>query len=251
MVAVKSNQELIKMRAAGRLAARVLDFIEPRIKPGISTGKIDELCHDFIIKQGATPAPLNYKGFPKSVCTSVNDTVCHGIPSYEQVLDSGDIVNVDITVIWEGYHGDTSKTFGVGRISEETGLLISRTEEAMYEGIKAIKPGSYLYKVGLAIEKFVETFGYGVVQDYGGHGIGRKFHEYPDVFHFYTPENKIKLEKGMTFTVEPMINQGGSPEVITSPEDGWTVKTKDKSLSAQFEHTVAVTNSGYKILTLL
>ena len=239
------------MRVAGRLAAQVLDFIQPRIKPGISTGEIDKLCHDFIEEHGAVPAPLNYKGFPKSVCTSVNDIVCHGIPSFEQILREGDIVNVDVTVILNGYHGDTSKTFCVGSVSEEVSLLVQRTEEAMYRGIRAIRPGAYLYEVGSAIEKYAKSFGYGVVRDYGGHGIGRSFHEAPDVFHYYTPENKIKLEKGMTFTVEPMINQGGSGGVITSHEDGWTVYTKDKGLSAQFEHTVAVTNSGYEILTKL
>lgn len=250
MVPTKSNREIEKMREAGKLAAQVLDFIEPYVEPGISTGKLDKLCHDFITENNATPAPLNYHGFPKSVCASVNDVVCHGIPSFEEVLKEGDIVNIDITVIVDGYHGDTSRTFLVGETSPETQELVKRTEEAMYKGIEAVKPGVFLYEIGKSIERYVKNFGYGVVRDYGGHGIGKNFHEPPDVFHFYTPENKIKLEKGMTFTVEPMINQGGSPDIITSTDDGWTVRTADGSLSAQFEHTVAVTNSGYEILTV-
>ena len=250
MISIKSNKEIERMREAGKLAAQVLDFIEPYIEPGISTGEIDRLCHDFIVKNNATPAPLNYHGFPKSVCASVNDVVCHGIPSFEDILKSGDIVNIDVTVILNGYHGDTSKTFCVGEVSSETRDLVTRTEEAMYQGIEAVKPGIYLYEVGRAIENYVKQFGYGVVRDYGGHGIGKNFHEPPDVFHYYTKENKIKLEKGMTFTVEPMINQGGSHRVITSGDDGWTVTTTDGGLSAQFEHTIAVTKKGYEVLTL-
>jgi len=238
------------MKRAGKLAAQVLDFIETYVEPGISTGKLDKFCHDFIVKNNAIPAPLNYCGFPKSVCTSVNDVVCHGIPSFDHILRSGDIVNIDVTVILDGYHGDTSRTFLVGEVSQQAKKLVKRTEQAMYEGIKAVKPGVFLYEAGRAIEAYIEQFGYGIVQDYGGHGIGKNFHEPPNVFHFYTPENKIKLKKGMTFTIEPMINQGGSPNVITSSEDGWTVKTADGSLSAQFEHTIAVTDSGYEILTL-
>lgn len=237
------------MREAGKLAAQVLDFIEPYVKPGVSTGYLDKLCHDFIVQNNATPAPLNYHGFPKSICASVNDVVCHGIPSFEDVLTSGNIVNIDVTVILNGYHGDTSRTFLVGEVSSEVKDLVARTKEAMYKGIEVIKPKIYLYEVGRAIENYIKQFGYGVVRDYGGHGIGTKFHEPPDVFHYYTKENKIKLEKGMTFTVEPMINQGGSHRVITSGDDGWTVRTTDGSLTAQFEHTVAVTNSGYEILT--
>ncbi len=249
MIKIKTEKEIEKMRASGKLAARVLDFITPYVKKGISTGKLNDLCHDFIVQNGAHPSPLNYYGFPKSVCTSVNEVVCHGIPDYEQILQNGDIVNIDITVNLNGYHGDTSRTFLVGKPKKEARRLVERTERAMLEGIKAVQPGEYLYQVALAIEKYLQPFGYGIVRDYGGHGIGTEFHEDPNVFHFYTPENKIKLKPGMTFTVEPMINQGGSPKVITSPEDGWTVYTADGSLSAQFEHTILVTDSGQEILT--
>jgi len=250
MISIKSNKEIEKMRRAGKLAAQVLDFIEPHVESGISTGQLDKLCHDFIVQNNAVPAPLNYHGFPKSICTSVNDVVCHGIPSFEHILQSGDIINIDVTVILDGYHGDTSRTFLVGEVSSQARELVKRTEQAMYEGIKAVKPKIFLYEVGRAIERYINQFGYGIVRDYGGHGIGRNFHEPPDVFHSYTPENKIKLARGMTFTVEPMINQGGSPDVVTSREDGWTVCTADGSLSAQFEHTIAVTKKGYEILTL-
>lgn len=249
MIKIKSEEEIKKMKKVGKLAAQTLDFIAPYINPGISTEKINQLCHDFITRNGAYPAPLNYQGFPKSVCTSLNNVVCHGIPSKKDVLKEGDIINVDVTVKLNGYHGDTSRTFLLGKTSSQAKLLVERTEEAMYKGIEAVAPGDYLNEVARAIEGYILPFGYGIVRDYGGHGIGEGFHEEPNVFHFYTPENKIILKPGMIFTIEPMINAGGSYKVITSPEDGWTVYTQDGSLSAQFEHTVLVTDSGREILT--
>jgi len=238
------------MRDAGKLAARVLDYIAPFVNEGETTERINALCHEFIIKKGAIPAPLNYHGYPKSVCTSVNEVVCHGIPSTAQVLKSGDILNIDITVNLGGYFGDTSKMFMIGSVSDNARLLVERTENALNRGVEAVKPNSYLYEVGRAIEKYITKFGYSIVREYGGHGIGNEFHEDPHVYHFYTTLNKIRLKPGMCFTVEPMINEGGY-EVITSKADGWTVTTKDKSLSAQFEHTVLVTEQGYEILTRL
>lgn len=251
MIKIKTKEEIEKMRRAGKLAAQVLEYIEPYVGEGVSTAELDKLCHDFIVKNGATPAPLNYHGFPKSVCISVNNVVCHGIPSSREFLKNGDIVNIDVTVILDGFHGDTSKTFMVGKVSKEARDLIERTEKAMYKGIEVIKPGVYLYEVGKAIQDFAEQFGYSIVRDYGGHGIGKGFHEAPNVFHFYTKENKIKLKSGMIFTVEPMINNSPNYGVITSEEDGWTVHTEDNSLSAQFEHTVLVTEDGHEILTEL
>ena len=248
MIRIKSPAEIKKMRSAGKLAAEVLQYIEEYVIAGQNTGEIDRLCHEFILKNNAVPAPLNYHGYPKSVCTSVNNIVCHGIPNPSQILQNGDIVNIDITVILDGYHGDTSKTYMIGDVKGSTKLLVERTEKAMLRGIQAIKPNSFLYEVGKAIEKYVSKFGYSIVRDYGGHGIGKEFHEDPHVYHFYTPANRIRLRPGMTFTVEPMINEGGF-EVITSQTDGWTVTTKDNSLTAQFEHTVLVTPKGYEILT--
>jgi len=250
MIKIKDRSEITKMRNAGKLAARVLDYIAPYVTEGQSTGNLNDLCHDYIISNGAIPAPLNYHGYPKSICTSVNNIVCHGIPDKDQILKSGDIVNVDITVILDGYFGDTSSTFMIGNVSESARLLVERTENAMYRGIEAVKPDAYLYEVGRAIEKYISKIGYSIVREYGGHGIGNEFHEDPHVYHFYTTLNKIRLKPGMCFTVEPMINEGRY-EVITSKKDGWTVKTKDNSLSAQFEHTVLVTEQGYEILTKL
>ncbi|HAQ60955.1 TPA: type I methionyl aminopeptidase [Candidatus Delongbacteria bacterium] len=250
MIKIKDRSEITKMRNAGKLAARVLEFIAPYVKEGQSTGNLNDLCHEFIINNGAVPAPLNYHGYPKSICTSVNNIVCHGIPDKDQILKSGDIVNVDITVILDGYFGDTSSTFMIGNVSESARLLVERTENAMYRGIEAVKPDAYLFEVGRAIEKYISKIGYSIVREYGGHGIGSEFHEDPHVYHFYTTLNKIRLKPGMCFTVEPMINEGRY-EVITSKKDGWTVKTKDNSLSAQFEHTVLVTEQGYEILTKL
>ncbi|MBN2789894.1 MAG: type I methionyl aminopeptidase [Candidatus Delongbacteria bacterium] len=250
MIKIKSPEEIKKMRSAGKLAAEVLEYIEKYVVEGQNTAEIDRLCHEFIVSKGAIPAPLNYHGFPKSICTSVNNIVCHGIPSNKQILNNGDIVNVDVTVILDDYHGDTSRTYLIGDVKESTRLLVERSENAMMRGIQAIKPNSFLYEVGKAIEKYVNKFKYSIVRDYGGHGIGREFHEDPHVYHFYTPANRIRLRPGMIFTVEPMINEGGY-EVVTSQTDGWTVTTKDNSLTAQFEHTVLVTEKGYEILTKL
>jgi len=249
MIPIKSEYEIKKMRKAGKLAGKILKYIEPFIKEGVSTLYLNDLCEEFTRKQGAISAPLNYNGFPKSICTSVNDVVCHGIPSEKEILKNGDIVNIDITVKLDGYHGDTSKTYLVGNVDEEVKYLVQRTENAMYRGINAIKPGKYLYEVGKAIEKYISKFGYSIVHDFVGHGIGKNFHEEPQVFHHYSLGNKIRLQEGMIFTVEPMINMGNSYEIKVSKEDGWTVTTQDGSLSAQFEHTVLVTSNGVDILT--
>ncbi|MFO7810253.1 MAG: type I methionyl aminopeptidase, partial [Candidatus Delongbacteria bacterium] len=237
-------------RSAGKLAAEVLEYIEPFVKEGVTTGRLDALCHEFIVRNGAVPAPLNYHGFPKSICTSVNSVVCHGIPSQSIELKEGDIVNIDVTVILDKYHGDTSKTFMIGSVPESVELLVKRTEKAMLRGISAVRSNSYLYEVGKAIEKYISKFNYSIVREYGGHGIGSDFHEDPHVYHFYTDLNRIRLKPGMCFTVEPMINIGGR-EVKTSKKDGWTVTTADGSLSAQFEHTILVMPDGYEILTKL
>jgi methionyl aminopeptidase len=250
MIRIKSTEQILKMRNAGKLAAEVLNYIGEHVSEGITTGRLDALCHEFILKHGAIPAPLNYHGYPRSICTSINNVVCHGIPSNSVELNSGDIVNVDITVILDGYHGDTSKTYIIGEVPESTRLLVERAENAMYRGIEAVRPGAFLYEVGKAIEKYITKFGYSIVRDYGGHGIGSDFHEDPHVYHYFTPQNRNRLKPGMCFTVEPMINMGGY-EVITSKKDGWTVTTKDNSLSAQFEHTVLVTEKSYEILTLI
>lgn len=249
MIVSKTQEEIEKMREAGKLAAQVLDFIEPYVQEGVSTLYLNDLCADFTQKHGAISAPLNYHGFPKSICTSINNVVCHGIPAENDILTDGDIVNVDVTVILDGYHGDTSRTFMIGTVDEKIEKLVIRAENAMYRGIAAVKPGKYLYEVGKAIEKYISKFGYSIVRTYGGHGIGKNFHEDPHVLHYFSPENKIRLQEGMTFTVEPMINMGKSYEVETSSVDGWTVTTADGSVSAQFEHTILVTAEGAEILT--
>ncbi|MBN1970601.1 MAG: type I methionyl aminopeptidase [Candidatus Delongbacteria bacterium] len=250
MIPIKTKNEIDKMRAAGKLAANVLEYIEPFVKEGVCTEELDNLCREFIYKNDATPAPLNYHGFPKSICTSINNVVCHGIPSPKEILKNGDIINVDITVILDGYHGDTSKTFMIGEVDKEVQLLVERTEKAMMKGIEQIKPDKYLSEVGKAIEKYVKKFEYSIVSEYGGHGIGKDFHEDPHVYHFFTTANKIRLRPGMCFTVEPMIIIGKNSGVITSKTDGWTVTTKSGKWTAQFEHTVLVTETGFEILTL-
>jgi len=249
MILIKNDYEIKKMRKAGELAARLLKYIEPFVKEGVSTLYLNDLCEAFTKKQGAISAPLNYNGFPKSICTSLNNVVCHGIPSEKEILKDGDIVNVDVTIKLDGYYGDTSKTYLIGNVNEEVKYLVRRTENAMYRGISAVKPGKYLYEVGKSIEKYIDKFGYSIVRDFVGHGIGKSFHEDPQVFHHYTSRNKIRLQEGMTFTIEPMINMGKSYEVEVSSEDGWTVTTKDGSMSSQFEHTVLVTSKGVDILT--
>ena len=249
MIYIKNKYDIEMMRKAGKLAAKLLNYISPFVKEGVSTLYLDNLCEEFTKKHGAISAPLNYNGFPKSICTSINNVVCHGIPSEKEILKDGDIINIDVTVKLGGYYGDTSRTYLIGNVSEEAKYLVRRTENAMYRGIKEVKPGKYLYEVGKAIEKYISKFSYSIVRDFVGHGIGKNFHEEPQVYHHYSLRNKIRLQEGMIFTVEPMINMGKSYEVKVSSEDGWTVTTEDGSLSAQFEHTVLVISKGAEILT--
>ena len=247
-VIIKTPDEIEKMRVAGRLAAEVLEMIGEYVQPGVSTDELDRICHDYIVDvQQAVPAPLNYRGFPKSICTSVNHQVCHGIPG-NKVLKDGDIVNIDVTVIKDGFHGDTSKMFFVGRPSILAQRLVDVTHKAMWKGIELVKPGNRLGDIGHAIQRFVESNGYSVVQEYCGHGIGRGFHEDPQVLHYGTPGTGLELQTGMTFTIEPMVN-AGKRHVKLLP-DKWTVVTKDRKLSAQWEHTILVTPGGYEVLTL-
>jgi len=249
VIYIKNKYDIKMMRKAGELAAKLLKYIESFVKEGVSTLYLNDLCEEFTKKHGAISAPLNYNGFPKSICTSINNVVCHGIPSEKEILKDGDILNIDVTVKLDGYYGDTSKTYLIGNVDEEAKYLVRRTENAMYRGIKAVKPGKSLYEVGKAIEKYISKFGYSIVRDFVGHGIGKSFHEDPQVLHYYSLRNKIRLQEGMIFTIEPMINMGKSYKVKVSSEDGWTVTTEDGSLSAQFEHTVLVTSKGAEILT--
>src|SRR5438270_10092638 len=235
------------MRRAGMLAAATLDFITPHVRPGITTGELDRLCHEFIIGHDAIPAPLNYRGFPKSICTSINHVVCHGIPG-ERVLADGDIVNIDVTVILDGWHGDTSRMYVAGNASTKSRLLLDVTYESLMHGIEAVKPGATLGDIGHAIQVFVESQRFSVVRDFCGHGIGRRFHEPPNVLHFGRPGEGPVLRPGMFFTIEPMVN-AGRPEVKVL-DDGWTAVTRDRSLSAQFEHMVGVNADGCEIFTL-
>lgn len=247
-VQIKTPEAIEKMRVACRLAADVLDMIEPHVQPGVTTEELDRICHAYITEtQDAIPAPLDYRGFPKSICTSVNHQVCHGIPGGRR-LKKGDIVNIDITVIKDGYHGDTSKMFFVGEPSVLARRLVTVTQQAMLLGIAAVRPGATLGDIGHAVQTFVETQGYSVVREYCGHGIGRDFHEDPQILHYGKPGEGLSLQAGMCFTVEPMVNAG--KRFIKVLPDGWTVVTKDRSLSAQWEHTVLVTPDGYEILTL-
>ena len=247
-VYIKTPDEIEKMRAAGRLAAEVLEMIEPHVRPGVTTEELDAICHDHIVNvQKAVPAPLNYKGFPKSVCTSVNHVVCHGIPGRKR-LKKGDIVNIDVTVIKDGFHGDTSKMYFVGEPSVQAGRLVRVAQECLYIGIRKVRPGARLGDIGHAIQRHAEAHGYSVVREYCGHGIGRRFHEEPQVLHYGQPGTGVVLQPGMTFTIEPMINAGRRHVKLLA--DGWTVVTKDHSLSAQWEHTVLVTEDGYEVLTL-
>jgi methionyl aminopeptidase len=235
------------MRAAGRLAAECLDFVTPHVQPGVTTGELDTLCHDFIVAHGAVPAPLGYRGFPKSICTSVNHVVCHGIPG-DKVLRDGDIVNVDVTVILDGWHGDTSRMFFIGKPNVKARKLVEITYEAMMRGIAAVRPGATLGDVGHAIQSWAESNRCSVVRDFCGHGLGRVFHEPPNVMHYGKPGRGLVLQEGMFFTIEPMINAGRYETKILA--DGWTAVTKDKSLSAQFEHSIGVTADGCEIFTL-
>ncbi len=236
------------MRKAGRLAAEVLDFVTPHVVPGVTTDALDRLCHGFILDHKAIPAPLNYRGFPRSICTSINHVVCHGIPG-ERKLAEGDILNIDITVILDGWHGDTSRMFLVGeRVPLKARRLVDVTYEAMMRGIEAVRPGVRTGAIGHAIQSFAEAQRFSVVRDFCGHGIGRVFHDAPSILHFGEPEEGPELRPGMFFTVEPMINAGRWEVKVLN--DGWTAVTKDRSLSAQFEHTVGVTQDGHEIFTL-
>ena len=252
-VTIKTGAEIESMRVAGRLASEVLDYVTPFVKPGVTTGELDRLCHDYMVNvQGTVPAPLDYAPsghppYPKSICTSVNNQVCHGVPG-EKLLKSGDIVNLDITVIKDGWHGDTSRMFAVGEPSILARRLIQVTFDAMWLGISHVRPGAHLGDIGHAIQRFAENHGYSVVREFCGHGIGRNFHEDPQVLHYGKPGTGLVLEPGMTFTIEPMINAGRRD--IRQMPDGWTIVTKDRSLSAQWEHTVLVTDSGYEVLTV-
>lgn len=249
-VVTKSADELAKMRVAGRLAAEVLEMIEPHVVPGVSTGELDRICHDYIVnQQQAIPAPLNYRGFPKSICTSVNQVVCHGIPSDTKVLKDGDIINVDITVIKDGYHGDTSKMFMVGNVASHAKRLVEITRECLYKGMEVVRPGATLGDIGHAIYQHASRHYYSVVREYCGHGIGAVFHEDPQVLHYGQPGKGLVLEEGMTFTIEPMLN-AGKRHVKLNKHDGWTVETKDGRLSAQWEHTMAVTATGVEVFTV-
>ena len=251
-VAVKTPEEIAKMRLAGQLAAEVLDFITPLVKAGATTDEIDRLCHDYMVNvQRTVPAPLNYAPpgytpYPKSVCTSVNHVVCHGVPG-DKKLKAGDIINIDVTVIKDGYHGDTSRMFYVGQPSVQARRLCEITYECMWHGIAAVRAGARLGDIGHAIQSWAENNGCSVVREFCGHGIGRKFHEEPQVLHYGRPGTGLALEAGMTFTVEPMINAGRAD--IRQLADGWTIVTKDHSLSAQWEHTVLVTAGGFEVLT--
>jgi methionyl aminopeptidase len=247
-VQIKTPEAIERMRVAGRLAADVLDMISEIVQPGITTEELDRICHDYMVRvQGTIPAPLNYRGFPKSICTSVNHQVCHGIPSNKR-LKKGDIVNVDITVIKDGYHGDTSMMFFVGEPSVLARRLVTVTRQALFRGISAVRPGATLGDIGYAVQQLVESQGYAVVREYCGHGIGREFHEDPQVLHYGKPGEGLVLRPGMCFTIEPMVNAG--KRFIKLLPDGWTVVTKDRSLSAQWEHTLLVTEEGCEVLTL-
>ena len=235
------------MRAAGRLAAETLDMIHAHVQPGVTTAALDKSCHDFIVAHGAVPAPLNYRGFPKSICTSINHVVCHGIPG-ERRLIAGDVLNIDVTVILDGWHGDSSRMYAAGAPSIKARNLMDVTYEAMLRGVAAVKPGATFGDIGYAIQMFAESHRYGVVRDFSGHGIGRRFHEPPDVLHYGRRGEGAVLRPGMFFTIEPMLN-AGRPEVKIL-DDGWTAVTRDRSLSAQFEHMIGVTDTGYEIFTL-
>lgn len=248
-VSIKTPEQLEKMRIAGRIAANTLEMISDHVKAGISTGELNQICHDYIVHEHhAVPAPLNYNGFPKSICTSVNHVICHGIPADDKILKDGDIINIDVTVIKDGFHGDTSKMFFVGKPSIIAERLVRVTQECLYKGIEMVKPGVRLGDIGAVIQKHAEAQRFSVVREYCGHGIGEVFHEEPQVLHYGKEGTGIELVPGMTFTIEPMINQGKRHTKLLP--DQWTVVTKDRKLSAQWEHTLAVTENGYEVFTL-
>ncbi|MCA9689067.1 MAG: type I methionyl aminopeptidase [Nannocystaceae bacterium] len=248
-IEIKSEAEIEKMRATCRLAASVLEFIEPHVKPGVSTGELDRRCHAYILEHGAYPSPLNYKGFPKSICTSINEVVCHGIPSDKRILRDGDIINIDITTTLDGFFGDCSDMFTVGEVSPEARKLIDVTRQCMWLGIQEVGPRKRLGDIGAAIvEHARDRHGYGVVEMFCGHGIGREFHMDPQVSHVGRRGTRSRMKPGMTFTIEPMINVGTADCEIL--DDGWTAVTRDRKLSAQAEHTILVTRDGFEVLTL-
>jgi methionyl aminopeptidase len=247
-VTIKTPEDIARMRVAGRLAAEVLQVVAPHVKAGVSTAELDRICHDHIVNvQQAIPANVGYKGFPATVCTSVNNVICHGIPSEAKVLKDGDIINIDVTVIKDGFHGDTSRMYVVGNAPVIARRLVDVTREAMFQGIRVVKPGATLGDIGHAIQTYAEAQRFSVVREYCGHGIGRIYHEDPQVLHYGKPGEGFRLQEGMTFTIEPMINEGARHTRLMP--DGWTVVTKDRSLSAQWEHTVLVTADGVEILT--
>lgn len=246
-ITIHAPEDFAGMRAAGRLAAEALDMIHEHVRPGVTTAQLDQVCHDFILAHGAVPAPLNYRGYPKSICTSINHVVCHGIPG-ERKLEKGDVLNIDVTVILDGWHGDSSRMYSAGPPSTRARYLIDVTYDSLMRGVEIVKPGRTFGDIGHAIQTFVEGHRFSVVRDFCGHGIGRRFHEPPNVLHFGKRGEGPILRPGMFFTIEPMVN-AGRPEVKIL-DDGWTAVTRDRSLSAQFEHMIGVTETGYEIFTL-
>lgn len=249
MISIKSKREIDILRKSCKFAAKTLDYIGSFVRPGISTEELNKIGHDYIVENGAYPSPLNYHGFPKSICTSLNHVICHGIPSSKDILKDGDIINIDVTTKLNHFHGDTNRTFFVGKVSEKTKKLVDVTFECMHEGIKEVTPGAHLGNIGARIAEIAHGYGYSVVEEYCGHGIGREFHEEPQIIHNAERDTGVIMKPGMTFTIEPMINLGVRHNKVLS--DGWTVVTKDKKLSAQFEHTILVTETGHEILTTL
>jgi methionyl aminopeptidase len=249
VIYLKSDQEIDAMKKSGRLAAELLDMIEAFVKPGITTLELNDICHEYTVKKGAISAPLNYKGYPKSICTSLNDVVCHGIPTSKDRLKDGDIINIDVTPIVDGYHGDASRTYLVGNCSEKTKKLVKITKECLDRGIAAVRPGARVGDIGAAIQQHAHANGFSVVRDFVGHGIGKNFHEDPQIYHYGEAGKGVRLEPGMVFTIEPMINEGDWRTKVK--RDGWTAVTIDGSLSAQFEHTLAIRSDGHvEILTV-
>jgi methionyl aminopeptidase len=247
-ISIKNKEDIKKMRIAGKLAAEVLEMITPHVVPGISTGELDDICYNYIIQvQKSIPANVGYRGYEKTICSSVNQVICHGIPSKDKILKNGDILNIDVTVLKDGWHGDTSKMFLVGKCQPHNERLVRVTQECLYKAIEIVKPGTYLGDIGHVIQKHAEDNYYSVVEDYCGHGIGTVYHEEPQVLHYGVPNTGIQLKEGMCFTIEPMINQGS--KYTKSLSDGWTVETKDGRNSAQWEHTLAVTSNGVEVLT--
>ena len=248
-IPLRDEDEIVKLREACKLAQDVLVMIEPHVKAGVTTGELDRICHDYMVNvQGTIPACLNYHGFPKATCISINEVVCHGIPSEDRVLKDGDILNIDVTVIKDGYFGDNSKMYIVGEPPIRSKKLVEAAQEALYVGLRAVKPGVRLNEIGKAVQKYTESQGFSVVREYCGHGIGTEFHCEPQVLHYYSDDGGVILKKGMVFTIEPMINAGKKETRLMG--DGWTVKTKDRSHSAQYEHQLVVTDNGCEVMTI-